>query len=310
MNELIFLDPYFKEVLWGGKKMKDMYGYDIPSDKTGEAWVVSAGDGKSSIVKNGPYKGQTLEELYKNHRELFGNIKNDVFPLLVKVIDANDDLSVQVHPDDAYAKENENGSLGKTECWYIIDCDPDADIIIGHNAKTKEELTEMIENGEWDKLLNRFPIKPGDFFFIPAGTVHAIRKGTQILEIQQNSDVTYRLYDYDRLQDGKPRELHIKKSIDVINCPHKPAQNTIITKEIENGVDKELVTTPLFTVDEYDITGPVEVENPYPFLIVDVISGEGEVDGTPIKGGDHFIAPNGYDKLNFNGNLKFATTHM
>ena len=124
------------------------------------------------------YKGCTLGELWEHHRDLFGNLEGDRFPLLTKILDADQDLSVQVHPNDDFAKMHENGELGKTECWYIIDCAKDAEIIFGHNATTKEELISMIKHGEWDGLLNRVKVKPGDFFFVPSGTVHAIGKST------------------------------------------------------------------------------------------------------------------------------------
>lgn len=140
------------------------------------------------------------------------------FPLLVKIIDAEADLSVQVHPDDAYAMEHENGSLGKQECWYVLAAEPGATIIVGQKARSKEEFKELMTQGKWGDLLNEIPIKKGDFFQIDPGTVHAIKGGTMVLETQQSSDVTYRLYDYDRLDDeGNPRPLHIQQSLDVVN---------------------------------------------------------------------------------------------
>ncbi|TPB32722.1 mannose-6-phosphate isomerase, partial [Burkholderia pseudomallei] len=152
--------------------------------------------------------------LWSNHKELFGNMPGDKFPLLTKILDANDNLSVQVHPDNEYAKENENGELGKTECWYIIDCDDDAEMIFGHNAKSKEELEYMISNNKWSDLLKRVKVNKGDFFYVPSGTIHALCKGTLVLETQQNSDTTYRVYDYDRVDsNGNKRELHVDKSI-------------------------------------------------------------------------------------------------
>ena len=231
-KEILFLNPTFVEMIWGGNRLATEYHYNIPSDKTGECWAVSAHPKGDCTIANGMYKGKKLSSLWENHRELFGNIQGDRFPLLVKIIDAKDDLSIQVHPDDAYAKKNENGSLGKTECWYILDCNENADLIIGHNAKDKEELQQMIHNREWNRLIRKVPIKKGDFFQIEPGTVHAITAGTLILETQQNSDVTYRLYDYDRLSNGVPRELHIEKSIDVIKAPFKE-------KNLERKITKE-----------------------------------------------------------------------
>ena len=251
MCELLFMKPYCKEVIWGGTKLKSIYGYETQGNHTGEAWVISANPDGQSVVTEGHYQGKTLKELWDGHRELFGNMEGDVFPLLIKLIDARDHLSIQVHPDDEYAYSHENGEKGKTECWYIVDCDEGADIVIGHKAQTKEELKAMIDEGRWDDLLNVIPIHKGDFFYIPAGTVHAIRKGTLILETQQNSNITYRLYDYGRLQDGKPRQLHIKQSLDVIRCPQERENTVQKAVEKDGNVSQRLVSCPLFTVDHF-----------------------------------------------------------
>lgn len=158
MNEPLFFKPVFKERIWGGTALRS-FGYDIPSEITGECWAFSAHPHGQSIVKNGSLAGKNLEELWENHHELFGNIEGDRFPLLTKILDANQDLSVQVHPNDDYAKVHENGELGKTECWYIIDCQEGAEIIFGHHANTKDELTTMIAENKWDELLNKVPVK-------------------------------------------------------------------------------------------------------------------------------------------------------
>src|SRR5699024_9302212 len=179
--------------------------------------------------------GKTLIELWDNHRALFGNTAGDVFPLLTKILDANADLSVQVHPDDAYAKDHENGELGKTECWYIIDCKAGAEIIYGHHATTKEEFTNLMEQGKWDTLLRRIPIEPGDFFYLPSGTIHALCEGTLVLETQQNSDTTYRVYDYDRKdQKGNKRDLHLEKALDVSTIPHQEMDIDMYHKTVEH----------------------------------------------------------------------------
>jgi mannose-6-phosphate isomerase class I len=147
MSELLFMKPFCREVIWGGTALHDRYGYETEGDHTGEAWVISDRPEGQSVVINGEFKGKTLKELWDDHRELFGNIEGDDFPLLIKLIDAHDHLSVQVHPDDEYAKANEN-DVGKTECWYVVDCDEKADIVIGHNAKTRDELKKMIPLGK------------------------------------------------------------------------------------------------------------------------------------------------------------------
>ena len=217
-NDLIFLKPLFHNKIWGGRRLAEEYGYDIPDGSVGECWAISAHSNGDCEVASGPYAGKTLSELWTTHRELFGNAEGDRFPLLIKILDAKDDLSVQVHPDDEYAAEHENGSLGKSECWYILDAKENGDIVVGQNASSKEEFAAMVEQGKWSELLNYVPIKAGDFFRIDPGTVHAIRTGTLILETQQSSDITYRVYDYDRLgDDGKPRDLHLAQSLEVID---------------------------------------------------------------------------------------------
>ncbi|GAB7170412.1 hypothetical protein TUA1478L_24080 [Lactiplantibacillus plantarum] len=165
MSEPYFLKPVFHEKIWGGTKLHDDFNYDIPSDHTGECWAISAHPHGPATVENGPYAGMTLDRVWAEHRDVFGDAKGDVFPLLTKILDASEDLSVQVHPDDAYAAEHEH-ELGKTECWYVIAAEPGATMIYGHHAKTREQLAEWINNGEWNKLLRRVPVKPGDFLYV------------------------------------------------------------------------------------------------------------------------------------------------
>ena len=154
-------------------------------------------------------------------------------------IDAKDDLSIQVNPDDAYAKVHENGSLGKTECWFILDCKENATLVAGHNAKTKEELEHMIHEGRWKEFIREIPIMPGDFIQIDPGTVHAIKGGTLLLETQQSSDITYRVYDYDRLSNGKPRQKHIAQSFTVITVPAKSAENSVVHTEKKDDATQQ-----------------------------------------------------------------------
>ncbi len=309
LREILFLKPVFKQMIWGGNRMAAEYGYDIPGDNTGECWAISAHQNGDGTISGGTYDGVTLSTLYKEHRELFGNSTEKVFPLLVKIIDAKADLSIQVHPDDVYAKVYENGSLGKTECWYILDCDEDATIVIGHNAKDKQELRQMIEENRWDELISVRPIKKGDFFQIEPGTVHAIKAGTLILETQQSSDITYRLYDYGRLQNGKPRELHIEKSIDVITCPHqdKTAENTM--ESVQGAQIQTMVSCPFYTVKKLCVKGEAELSMDGEYQLFSVIGGNGTIDGTPVKKGDHFILPTGYGHFKLSGEMELMTSY-
>ena len=181
-KEILFLNPVFTHNIWGGTKLREEYGYDVEGDDIGECWGVAAHENGNCTVKNGEFAGQTLADLWDSHRELFGGIDGVRFPLLIKIIDAKDDLSIQVHPDDAYAAEHENGSFGKMECWYILDCKEDSTLVIGHNARTKEELCDMIEGKKWKEFIREIPVKKGDFIQIDPGTVHAIKGGITLLE--------------------------------------------------------------------------------------------------------------------------------
>lgn len=303
MKELLFLEPVFKETIWGGNRLKTDFAYDIPSDHTGECWAISAHKSGDGVISRGTYKGRHLSELWKEHRELFGNLPGDQFPLLVKIIDAKADLSIQVHPDDAYAGEHENGSLGKTECWYILDCDPGAQIVVGHHAKNHEEVEQMIRQARWDEFIRVIPIKKGDFFQITPGTIHAIKTGTLILETQQSSDITYRVYDYDRLQDGKPRQLHVQQSIDVIQAPFVPQSTEEESFRVGDGEITKLVSCQYYSVYKIAVKGKMTLPNDNPFVNVSVLEGAGEVDGVSVKKGDHFIIPAGYKDVTYEGEM-------
>lgn len=307
---IIFLEPVFKEMIWGGNRLKTDFGYEIPSDKTGECWAIAAHKNGNSRVLSGEFQGLTLNDLWQKHRELFGNLEGEVFPLLIKLLDARQDLSVQVHPGDSYAKKYENGSHGKTECWYILDCEENGTIIIGHNAKDKKELEKMVNEKRWSELLREVKIKKGDFFQIDSGCIHAIKGGTLILETQQNSDITYRLYDYDRLSDGKPRELHTEKALSVITTPFK--ENTVERKiEHFEGFDREhLIRCDCYGVERISVKARAKICQEYSFMNVSVIDGEGTVDGKRIKKGSHFILPYGYGTAVFEGNMELIVSYV
>lgn len=292
MSEPLFLQSVMHEKIWGGTKLRDEFGYEIPSDKVGEYWAISAHPNGVSTVKNGRFAGQKLDTLYAGHRELFGNRSEPVFPLLTKILDANDWLSVQVHPDDAYGLKHE-GELGKTECWYIIAADEGAEIIYGHNAKSKEELREQIESKSWDQLLTKVKVKAGDFFYVPSGTMHAIGSGILILETQQSSDTTYRVYDFDRKDDaGNLRELHLEKSIDVLNIG-EPANSRPVNLQVDNLSSTLLVANDFFAVYKWELTGQADFNKTADYTLNSVLNGQGQltVDGQvyPIHKGDHFI---------------------
>ncbi|KRM19979.1 mannose-6-phosphate isomerase [Ligilactobacillus hayakitensis DSM 18933 = JCM 14209] len=315
MGEPLFLKPQFHEKIWGGTKLKEEYGYDIPSDHTGECWAISAHQNGPATIINGVYEGKTLTWLWDNHREYFGNQAGDVFPLLTKILDAKEDLSVQVHPDDVYAKKYAH-ELGKTECWYVLQADAGAEMYYGHNAKTKEELRSLIDNKQWDKLLRKVPVKKGDFLYVPSGTVHAIGKGIMVLETQQSSDTTYRLYDFDRIDQTthKKRELHIKESIDVINVPHQDVELKIKTAMHDGCEVTTFVETKYFSVYRWKLNNSqATFKKQAPYTLVSVIDGNGSliVDGKKyaLKKGMHFILPNQVDSWTLDGKMELIASN-
>ena len=304
MNELLVLKPVLKEYIWGGRRLKTEFGYEIPSDKTGECWAISAFEGAESEVISGTYAGKRLSTLWKENPELFGSYPAARFPLLVKIIDAEDDLSVQVHPDNDYARVHENGSSGKRECWYVLDCRKDAAIVIGHLAKDKADMEKMIRTGDWKHFLREVPIRKGDFFQISPGCLHAIKGGTLILETQQNSNVTYRVYDYGRLQNGKPRQLHVQQSIDCITVPFRDdAERKPHPEETSYGTYTHFIDTPEYSVDRYEITGTMKEVFDHPFTNVSIIEGRGDINNIPVKKGTHLIIPNACGTTQWNGDF-------
>lgn len=306
---ILFLEPVLKEMVWGGSRLGTDFGYRIPGADTGECWGISAHPSGDDPVEDNQFVGKTLSELWRDDRYLFGGLDLDRFPLLIKVIDAKDNLSIQVHPDDTYAREHENGSLGKTECWYLIDCPEGAELVVGHNARTKEELTAMIREGRWDEFIRRVPVQKGDFIQIDPGTVHAITSGCMILETQQNSDITYRVYDYGRLKDGKPRELHIEKSIDVIQVPAKPVGESVKSaRDLPKNEWVELISCDYYTVFKLDLDGTLSFDQKHPFLNVSVIEGCGIINGQVIKKGDHFILPDQYGMVELTGEMELIAS--
>ena len=312
MSEPLFLQSVMQEKIWGGTKLRDVFGYEIPSNHVGEYWAISAHPNGVSTVKNGRFAGQKLDVLYAEHRELFGNRPEPVFPLLTKILDANDWLSVQVHPDDAYGLEHE-GELGKTECWYVIAADERAEIIYGHNAKSKEELRQQIESKDWDHLLTKIPVKAGDFFYVPSGTMHAIGSGILILETQQSSDTTYRVYDFDRKDDaGNLRELHLEQSIDVLTIG-EPANSRPVTIQADSLTSTLLVANDFFAVYKWDIVGSVNFKKTADYSLVSVLEGVGEleVDGSvyQIEKGEHFILPSDVKEWTLSGDLQLIVSH-
>ncbi|MEZ4774901.1 MAG: type I phosphomannose isomerase catalytic subunit [Bacteroidia bacterium] len=252
----------FKDKLWGGQKIRTILGKEFaPLPNCGETWEISGVAGNVSVVKNGPLEGKNLTELIESFQgrlmgqrvyEKFGN----EFPLLVKFIDANDDLSIQVHPDDELAKARHN-SFGKTEMWYIFQADEGSGLIAGFNRPLTRELYEIyFESGRIMEILNHEKVTPGDVFFLPAGRVHTIGKGLLLAEIQQTSDITYRIYDFDRRDDaGNLRELHVEEALDAIDYNFYREYKTNYPKVKNEAVT--IVSSPYFSTQKIEADQPL-----------------------------------------------------
>lgn len=302
----------FKERVWGGRDL-ERFGYDMPEGRIGEAWTIADHPNGTTKVMNGELAGLGLDQVREQFgKEFFGpkgfSEKTGRFPLLIKLLDCQDDLSVQVHPNDDYAGLPK-GELGKTEMWYVLDAKPGAKIIYGlKEGVTRENLAAAIEENRIMDSLQEVSVAPGDTFYIPAGTVHALCAGVLVAEIQQNSDTTYRLYDYDRPGlDGKPRELHVEDSLNV--TAYEDSGATRMTTEL--SADNEWLTiarSPYFTVEKGRTSSRWELaSNCDSFTIHIICEGEGTLrwaEGElPVKPGDSFLIPANQGAYAFEGSL-------
>ena len=300
--------PILKTVVWGGEGIAPYKEIETDQQHIGESWELSGVAGNESIVAEGPLAGRSIADLVKTYREqLVGRHVYaqtcDEFPLLIKFIDALSDLSIQVHPNDELAAARHNGSKGKTEMWYVVDAAPGAHLLSGLKQKiTPAEYEARVADGSICEVLARYEVHPGDVFFLPAGRIHAICGGCFIAEIQQTSNITYRIWDYGRLGlDGKPREVHTELAKDAIDYRVYPDYRTHYEREQDTEV--ELVSCPYFTTSLYDLTLPYakdlsEIDS---FMVVMCIAGSGtiEVDGheVTVHQGETVLVPASADDL-------------
>ena len=293
MTAPIKTKPVFKQYIWSGSALADKYGKPIKDNFAAESWEISCHDDGLSLVAEGEFAGKTLKEVVMADKMNMIGYETDEFPLLVKILDANKNLSVQVHPDDDFAREHENGSLGKTEMWYVIDAKPDAKLVYGlRDGVTRDMPKTALEDGTAEELLNFVPAKKGDAFFIPSKTLHAICSGLLIAEIQQSSNTTYRVYDYNRTDaQGNKRPLHIDKALAVINFDSVKGREKFAPKPIEcDGAKAAIISEcEFFTVIKYDVDGTAAIEPPHRrFELLICTDGEAELE---YDGGSMHIAP-------------------
>lgn len=318
--EMVKLSPFVADNIWGGTRLITEYGIETDKDPVAEAWVLSCHPAGPSTVLNGKFKGMSLQEVYLKDKSICGKKgeKYEFFPLLIKFIDAKRDLSIQVHPDDEYAMRVE-GEYGKTEAWYILDCDPDAELILGFNRNVSvEEFKKAAQSDEMMDICNRVKVKKGDVFFIESGTMHAICKGILLAEVQQNSNTTYRIYDYGRLgKDGKPRELHVDKAADVTNlCP--PSIPDSSKREVEsfgNATRSKLTSCELFTMYELNVNGEYEsVSDEDSFVSLLCLEGNATVEccgeKLEMKKGESIFIPANKGEFTVKGDVKLLETRL
>lgn len=314
MSEYILkLAPYISETIWGGKKLIDDFGITTEKANAAEGWMLSCLDMGPSIVTNGEFAGKPLPEVVGISSAWCGkNIKKfKEFPVLIKFIDAMDDLSVQVHPTKDYCEKTGRGR-SKTECWYIIDCEEGASLLLGFKEKiSRDEFKSAIEDGTLVEKLGRVLVKPGDFFFIEAGTLHAICKGVLLAEVQESSNTTYRIFDYNRLgKDGKPRELHIADAVEVTKT--EPYSQPNFSCEEDKTL---LADCDLFRVHKWDVDGEFRgIATEESFVSLLIMAGEGALtcgaETLEIKKGDSAFIPAGFGEFTVSGRLQILETEI
>jgi len=298
-----------KEKVWGGREFESFLGMVLEPGKTyGESWEVSAHPNGPSVVAEGPWAGKTLPELMATHgAALMGQGLNQrfagKFPLLIKYLDVHDKLSIQVHPEDSYAQAHE-GEFGKSECWYILHASPDAKLILGMvPGVTAQVFEQKSKSGQWDGLFRQVAVATGDFIHVTPGTVHASLAGSVLIcEVQQNSDTTYRIYDFDRLENGKLRPLHLDKARDVIRFDEEPRifrAGTRAKHSVAGAVVEPLVVDPNYTVDRLEVTGAFVQAPEDRFKVLSILEGRGllvhEGIDYAVKAGETWFIPAGLE---------------
>ena len=292
--------PILKDKIWGGHKLQQLLNKPTTSTEAGESWEISDVEGDTSVVANGPLKGSSLKALLESYTSDLLGEKNfrqfgTKFPLLIKFIDAKQDLSVQLHPNDQLAKERHN-SFGKTEMWYVVQADPDSNLIVGVNQDMTQELyLKHLEAKTLQSILNFDAVKPGDTYFIEVGRIHAIGAGVLLAEIQQTSDITYRVYDWDRVDsEGKERELHNDIALEAFDF--EMPDNFRVKYSLDSNTSTELVSCPYFTTNVLEVNAPIQKENNHDsFMIYMCVEGAAslEVDGavTEFSMGETILVP-------------------
>lgn len=300
--------PIPRPALWGHTKLKDYFHYDSYPDGIGQSWSFSMQEFNSNTIMNGHFKGETFKDIWNNHPEFFES-KHDHFPFIIGLVGPEDSLSIQVHPDTEYAKRHGLPS-GKNEAWYFIDADEDADLIYGHNATDLNDMKKYIEENRWEDLIRRIKVKPKDFVYVPATLLHAMQKGVIAYEVQEATDVTYRLYDFDRIgADGKKRTLDITESLDCISYDKSLMENKIQPLIIETDDYKEtcFINNESFKIMKLEVNDHAQysLKN---YLLITVVKGQCMIDDVNLQMGESVFVPKGMPFIEIHGNVELMIT--
>jgi len=290
--EPLFFKPIPFVTIWGGNSIKDYYGYDWMPDHTGQAWAFAAQGEQSNVCQNGPFAGKTLGELWAEQPELFGDTDRE-FPLIISMLCPCDDLSIQVHPDDAHARAL-GFEHGKNEAWYFLETQNEAKIVFGHNATDEDELRSLVGQGRWSELLRHLNVHADDFVYIDAGTLHACCAGVIAYEVQQSTDITYRFYDYDRVDmSGARRPLHLEQAIGTLRYDHAANyERYSTTVEAFGGcIRTTYIDSPSFRIEKLQVDKDTYELCDKAYELVSVVRGSGDVNGMAIGVGSHFLVP-------------------
>lgn len=316
------IEPICQEKVWGGTRLRDIFGRETTSDHIGESWDISVRQDAVSIVANGKEKGKSLEELFERDPINYLGLEistQEIFPLLVKILDADDNLSIQVHPNDEQAQKLDNYPKGKSEMWYVLRSPDDGELIVGlKDGITRADYEKAVKDGTVEEIFAKLKVEPGDVVNIPPGLIHALTKGGMVAEIQQNCDITYRIYDYDRLGlDGKPRELHLDKALEVTDflgkVSKRKSQGIKIQKDHENIT--YYVVNPMFAVLLEEIKETVKKQtNPAHFLIYTCVEGKGRLSSKDttidLNYGDSVFLPAGLGEYTLNGKMSLLCSFV
>lgn len=304
--DIMITKPIPRKAIWGYDKLKTYFNYESFPYGIGQSWSFSDQEDGSNYILEGMHSGMTIKQIWQQYPSYFDS-KKEYFPFIVGLVAPEDNLSIQIHPNADIAKKYGLMS-GKNEAWYFIEAEPNSDLVYGTTAKDKDEFISLVHEQKWDELLQRKTVKRDDFVYVPAGILHAMQKGVITYEVQEATDITYRFYDYDRVDaNGKKRELHIEKAIESLEIFNQPTTSEPVVVENEGYQITTYIANETFKIKKYTIKSActIVVED---YMLVTIIRGNGKVNGHSLKFGDSFIVPITLSQIEVEGCMEFMVT--